>query len=146
MRKEDFLARRMHTPDDPARAEQRAALRTISKTLLPLHRALIEAAKADYMASGQQVSSPTHLFQLLTEDPFFAGLRPFTSLIVDIDETATRDFDDETLRALVARLDRLFGTTPDEAFAARYVPVLQRDFDVATGHAAIRQALAKLSR
>src|SRR5438552_4033844 len=40
-----FFARTMHTPDSPERAELRAALRELSKALLPLHRALIEAAR-----------------------------------------------------------------------------------------------------
>src|SRR5688572_547572 len=86
MRKEDFFARTMHTPDDPARAELRAGLREMSKHLLPLHRALIESARSDYEASVAPVSGPGHLLQLLNEDAFFAWLKPLTSLIVDIDE------------------------------------------------------------
>lgn len=145
MRKDEYLARRMHTPDDPVRAAQRAALRSLSKALLPLHKALIDAAKADYAATGAHISSPSHLFNLLMQDPFFAWLRPITSLIADIDETATRDFDEAQIAALAARIGRFFGNEPDAEFAARYVPLLQRDFDVATGHGVIRQELAKLT-
>ena len=51
MKKEDVYARMMHTPDDPARAELRAALRDIWTQLLPLHRALINSARDEYAAN-----------------------------------------------------------------------------------------------
>jgi hypothetical protein len=135
-----FFARTMHTPDDPPRAELRAALRELSKALLPLHRALIEAARDDYMfATGQSVG-PAQLLQLVTDDPFFAWLKPMTSLIVEIDEMARVDFEPGAAHGLAARVERLF----EGAFNERYVPLLQRDVDVAVAHAAIRRALAKL--
>jgi hypothetical protein len=135
-----FFARTMHTPDSPERAELRAALRELSKALLPLHRALIEAARDDYMfATGQSVG-PAQLLQLVTDDPFFAWLKPMTSLIVEIDEMARVDFEADAARDVAARVERLF----DGAFNERYVPLLQRDVDVAVAHAAIRRALAKL--
>jgi hypothetical protein len=145
MRKEDFFARTMHTPDDPARAALRAALRETSKLLIPLHRSLIDASRDDYTATGGFIQSPHHLLQLITDDPFFAWLKPMTSLIVDIDEMARVDFKPEDIAAIAARVDRLFGANVDEQFAARYVPILQRDVDVAIAHAGVRQALAKLA-
>jgi hypothetical protein len=144
MRKEDFFARTMHTPDDPARAKVRAALRETSRQLIPLHRALIDAARDDYTAGGGFVQNPHHMLQLITDDPFFAWLKPMTSLIVDIDEMARVDFREEDVAAIAKRIDRLFGATMEEAFAERYVPILQRSVDVAIAHAAVRQALAKL--
>jgi hypothetical protein len=145
MRKEDFFARTMHTPDDPARAATRSALREISKLLIPLHRSLIDAARDDYTLAGNVVQGPTHLLGLITEDPFFAWLKPMTSLIVDIDEMARVDFEPAAAAAIAVRVDRLFGANVDESFAERYVPILQRDIDVAVAHAAVRQALAKLT-
>lgn len=145
MRKEDFYARTMHTPDDPARAELRARLREMSKQLMPLHRALIEAARADYTMSGVNVvTGPGHLLQLLNDDPFFAWLKPLTSLIVDIDEMARTDFEPKDAQAIAARVERLFGANVDAAFAEHYIPILQRDVDVAIAHAAVRQALSRL--
>ncbi|HVR39243.1 MAG TPA: hypothetical protein VMU84_09120 [Thermoanaerobaculia bacterium] len=135
----------MHTPDDPERAELRATLRELSKALIPLHRALIHATKDDYTRDVEPVSSPGHLLRLVSDDAFFAWLKPLTSLIVDIDEMASGDFESEAVDVVVKRIDILFGTEPDERFTARYVPILQRDVDVAIGHAAIRQARAKLA-
>jgi len=135
-----FFARTMHTPDSPERAELRAALRELSKALLPLHRALIESARDDYAFAYGKIVGPAQLLQLVTDDPFFAWLKPMTSLIVEIDEMARVDFDAEGARAVAARVEQLF----EGAFSERYVPLLQRDVDAAIAHAAIRRALAKL--
>jgi hypothetical protein len=145
MRKEDFFARTMHTPDDPARAALRAALRETSKALLPLHRALIDAAKEDYIFAGGTVNAPTHMLQLLQDDPFFLWLKPLTSLIVEIDELARVDFEPGDVEAIAKRVDHFFGSSADAAFSERYVPILQRSVDVAIGHASVRQASAKLT-
>jgi hypothetical protein len=144
MKKEDLYARMMHTPDDPVRAELRAALREAWKQLMPLHRALIDDASAEYSATVAPVGGPTHLLRLLQDDPFFEWLRPLTSLIVDLDTMSRTDFERTDVDAISARLERHFGSAADPAFAARYVPVLQRDIDVAAGHAAIRKILQRL--
>jgi hypothetical protein len=145
MRKEDVYARMMHTPDDPIRAELRASLREIWKQLMPLHRALIDAAGAEYAASVQPLSGPGHLLNLLQEDPFFAWLKPLTSLIVDIDSMSRTDFERADVDQVIARFERLFGSTADPEFSSKYVPILQRDFDVAIAHATIRQLVLRLS-
>ncbi|HVE72361.1 MAG TPA: hypothetical protein VNI54_13420 [Thermoanaerobaculia bacterium] len=144
MKKEDVYARMMHTPDDPVRAEQRAALRVLWKQLMPLHRALIDAARDEYAATVAPVNGPTHMLQLLQEEPFFEWLRPITSLIVDIDTLSRTDFEPAQIEDVVARVNRLFGSSADAAFSARYLPILQRDIDVAAGHAAIRRLLTRL--
>ena len=144
MDKKDFYARTMHTPDDEARARKRAALRETSQALLPLHRGMIDSAKTDYVAATMLEVTPTQLLQIITDDPFFAWLKPVTSLIVDIDEMARKDFEAADVAAIADRVDKLFGGTPDAEFAAKYVPILQRDVDVAIAHAALRQAMRKL--
>ena len=141
--KTSFYARTMHTPDSPERAALRAALRDVSKALLPLHRSLIDAAKDDY-AFGIAPVKPPQLLQLLNDDPFFAWLKPLTSLIVDIDEMVRTDFEPSDVVAISDRVDRLFGANAEEGFAAHYIPMLQRGVDVAAGHAALRKAAAGL--
>ena len=145
MKKEDVYARMMHTPDDPERAAQRATLRDAWKHLLPLHRALIDSAKADFSERFGAPDGPHHLMRLLQEDPFFSWLKPLTALIVDLDEMSRTDFGREEVDAMLARMNAMFGAEPDADFAARYVPLIQRDVDVAIAHAAIRQAVVKLS-
>ncbi|MDQ2768694.1 MAG: hypothetical protein M3Y30_16250 [Gemmatimonadota bacterium] len=111
---------------------------------MPLHRALIEAAKDDYAFAFGAVPQPTHLLRLLNDDPFFAWLKPITSLIVDIDEMSRRDFDPADPARIADRLDAMFGSAADPEFAKQYVPILQRSVDVAVGHASLRGAIAKL--
>ncbi|HXA20090.1 MAG TPA: hypothetical protein VN380_24145 [Thermoanaerobaculia bacterium] len=141
--KKSFYARTMHTPDSPERAVQRESLREVSKLLLPLHRALIDAAKEDYALAVAPVK-PAQLLQLLTDDPFFEWLKPVTSLIVDIDEMARTDFEAADVAAIAGRLDRLFGPKAEGMFAAQYIPMLQRSVDIAIGHAALRKAVSRL--
>lgn len=143
MDKKAFFARTMHTPDDPLRAEMRAALRELSQALLPLHRSLIEAAKSDYAFAVEAVTGPTHLLRLLGEDPFFAWLKPVTALIVDIDEMVRVDFEAAVVAQIAKRVEGLFDGGGGD-FATHYVPILQRDVDVAIGHAAVRQAVGRL--
>ena len=143
-KKARFFAQRMHTPDDPAHAAAREALRQASRALIPLHRALIEATRSDYSFAYGPVDQPTQVFRLVSEHPFFAWLRPITALIVEIDELARRDFELPETAAIADRLDRYFGPAPDEEFAARYIPILQRDVEVAIAHAEVRKAAGAL--
>ena len=145
MRKEDFYARTMHTPDDAARAAQRSSLRDLWKQLLPLHRALIDVAKNEYTSQIAPVGGPTHLLQLINDDPFFGWLKPLTASIVEIDEMSRTDFDKTRLDAAVGRVRDIFAADAASPFGSRYLPLLQRDVDVAIAHAAIRQTLAKLA-
>ena len=141
--KKSFYARTMHTPDSPERAAQRAALREVSKLLLPLHRALIDGAKEDYAFAVEPVK-PAQLLQLLTDAPFFAWLKPVTSLIVDIDEMARTDFEAADVAAISDRVDILFGPKAEGTFSEQYVPMLQRNVGIAIGHAALRKAATRL--
>lgn len=134
--KKEFYARTMHTPDDPERAETRDALRELSMTLIPLHRHLIEAAKSDYAFAFTPIASPGHLLRLLNDDAFFAWLKPLTTIIVNIDEMVRRDFETGDARAIAARVESFVGVK-------EYVDMLQRDIDVAGGHAAARKALSR---
>jgi len=142
--KAKFFARTMHTPDDESRAALRASLRDVSRVLIPLHRALIDAAKDDYAFAFGAVPQPTHLLRLLNEDAFFAWLKPITALIVEIDEMTRRDFQAADAEAIADRVDALFGGTATPDFATHYLPILQRSVDVAASHAALRKALARL--
>ena len=143
-RKAEFYARRMHTPDTPERAELRAALRETSKQLMGLHRHLINATKEDFAFATGATPGPGELLRLLTDDPFFAWLKPMTSLIVEIDELARIDFEPEAPLALGRRLAAMFDTTEGE-FASHYVPILQREVEATIAHAALRGVMGRLA-
>jgi hypothetical protein len=146
--KKTFFERTMHTPDSPERAGQRAALKEISVALIPLHRYLIDEARSDYaFAYERQITSPVHLLQMLKDDPFFAWLKPLTSVIVDIDEMVRTDFQRADADAIYDRLDALVGSSAGESdFATRYREILQRDVNIAMAHATVRQTLLRLGR
>jgi len=128
----------MHTPDSPERARLREGLRETSRALIPLHRHLINAAKSDYAFAYSKDVGATQLVDLLQNDPFFAWLKPFTSLIVDIDEMARADFEPADVVAILARIDPILSDT-------RYIDMLQREVDVASAHAALRAVLQRLT-
>ena len=137
MDKNSFFARTMHTPDSPERARLRDGLREISRALLPLHRKLIDAARSDYTFAYDKDASPSQLIDLLQNDPFFEWLRPFTAIIVDIDEMTRTDFETSDVDAIVGRIE---ASLAEE----HYVEMLQREVDIATGHATVRRALQAL--
>lgn len=137
--KNDFYARTMHSPDTPERAAARAALREVSRALLPVHRRLIDLTKDDYVFAVGPVGAPSQLLELVQSDPFFAWLRPITGLIVEIDEMVRTDFEPADAARIAARVEELVAEE-------HYLALLQRDTDVAIGHAALRKALTALLR
>ena len=89
---------------DPVRSN----LVEVRRGLLRLHKALIDAERASFEAERGQMSN-TQLLQALLEEPHFAWLRPFSGLIVEIDEAlASREpMAAPTARAYVERVRAL---------------------------------------
>lgn len=78
-------------PDSPAgdhldQAVITAHLRAWRTSLLALHKVLVDAELERYRADVAPVDGPNHAMKLLSEDPWFAWLRPILVLIVQIDE------------------------------------------------------------
>ena len=63
----------------------RDSLVEVRRGLLRLHKALIDAERIDFERGRGPVTN-AQLLQALIEEPFFAWLRPFSGLIVEIDE------------------------------------------------------------
>jgi hypothetical protein len=61
-------------------------LRAWRTALLALHKALVDAELQRYGAAVGPVQGPHHALRLLSEDAWFAWLRPLLVLIVQIDE------------------------------------------------------------
>jgi hypothetical protein len=66
--------------------ESRQRLRNLSKSLLRLHKTLLDAERADYEAKNGKPASINEIFRLVLEDPNFAWLRVLSGQIVLIDE------------------------------------------------------------
>jgi hypothetical protein len=112
--------------------------------LFRLHKALLESERAAYEKSVGHVGSPYHFLQLLTSDPWFGWLQPFSQLIAAIDESLDAK---EPERA--ADLGKLFNqvramlvaSEGDDGFSGHYYEALQRDPDVLFAHAEASRAL-----
>lgn len=112
---------------------QTILLKNSRDLLLKLHKSLLDHERRIYEGiNGPQ--TPGSFLNLLLEDPDFAWLRKFSTLIVEIDEMfAQKDgYNQETvethitaLRALVSMEDE------DETFRAKYQAGLQQDLDAA---------------
>ncbi len=122
------LPRRDRSPD-PVRDN----LKEVRRGLLRLHKALIDAERAVWERDIGPVSNGRFL-QALIDDPFFAWLRPFSGLIVEVDERlATGEpLPDAEARAYVERIRAL--VQPTGAEAERYERVRQRDAGVLLAH------------
>jgi len=121
----------------------RLQLRPVRQTLIELHKALLEAERAQYELVHGRVP-PAELLQLLLGDPQFAWLRSISELIVRIDELSeaeeppTRQQSDE-VQGLVRRL--LTGTDTRSEFARRYADTLQRQPAIVVIHGRVMRAL-----
>src|SRR5512133_1347750 len=72
--------------DQPARQ-----LKEFRDALAELHKALIDSERVEYERVFGAIPSPGAFLQLLTQDPWFAWLRPLSEFIASIDETLDED-------------------------------------------------------
>ncbi len=111
--------------------------------LLKLHKNLIDHERSIYEEmNGTQ--TPGQFLNVLLEDPDFAWLRKFSTLIVDIDEMfAQKDgYTEEAVEVHITKLQELVRMDDeDEAFRAKYQSALQRDLDAAAHQGALKDLL-----
>ncbi len=121
-------------------------LRTVRDHLLTLHKALLDAERAKYQTAYGPVRSPGEMLQLVLGNEHFAWLRPYSGLIVRIDEWLADD-DASPTEADAFWNEAIVLTTPaaatDETAGGRYRLFLDEVPKVATEHAAIRAALGR---
>ncbi|HEX2191548.1 MAG TPA: hypothetical protein VHG51_21730 [Longimicrobiaceae bacterium] len=133
------------TPPTPRRDRSpdpvRDRLKEVRRGLLRLHKALIDSERAAVERESGPMSSGQFL-QALIQDPRFAWLRPFSGLIVEIDETlATGEpLPPPEARAFVERVRALVVLEGEEA--ERYERVRQRDAAVLIAHVELEARIA----
>ena len=100
---------RPELPPDPIRDR----LKDVRLGLLRLHKALIDAERGEIERRNGPLSSG-HFLQLLIQDEALAWLRPFSELIVQMDEAfATREpIPEENARAYVRQVVALLAPAP----------------------------------
>ena len=122
---------------------ERGLLVDLRHALLHLHKTLLDWERAAYERIHGRVSSNELLNAILT-DPQFAWLRPFSELIVHIDETLEQKATDAPVDVL-AIVDRARAlVSPDAAQdpnASRYREALQAHPDAVLAHRTVTLAL-----
>lgn len=138
------MTQKTSPPPTPEQESLRRPLLELHDALLRLHKVLIESERLVYEREVAPIRSPSHFFQLLTGDAYFAWLRPISQLIVAIDETM--DDKNGLTGASVDAVMRqaVFLLMPAESggeFGPRYVAALQRDPRVVLSHAQVAKRI-----
>ncbi len=118
-------------------------LRALRDRLLVLHKTLLDSDRAAYERAYGPVGSSGEWLQLVLGHEHFAWLRPFSGLIVRIDEwLAADDRAADEPAALVKEVDRLTVISAStEERALRYRKAIDRSPDAAIAHASVRELI-----
>ena len=128
-----------------ATSEEKAGLSEVRRAVLTLHKAMLDAEKIHYERAHGRIESSMQFLALLQTDPFFAWLRPLTSLIIRFDEEVEGK---EPLTAANANALREVANSllnPDQngaEFQRNYDRVIQASPDVLILHAKVERMLA----
>jgi len=122
----------------------RQPLQELRDALLDLHKMLIDSERTVYEAEVGAIQSPHHFFQLLSNDPWFAWLRPISQLIVAMDEAldAKEPLTSDSVDMLMK--ESVFLLIPAERggeFGDRYMGALQRDPRVVLAHGKVAKRI-----
>lgn len=132
-----------YTRRNPTPEPLRTQLVEVRRGLLRLHKALIDSERGEWERSRGPVTN-AQLLQGLIEDPYFAWLRPFSGLIVQIDEALSGDeaVTDEAARDFVRQARDLVAVDEgDEPTVNRYDLVCRRDPNVLLLHVELNSRL-----
>lgn len=118
-------------------------LRNGRDLLLKLHKTLLDHERRIYEGING-ATTPAQFLNILLEDPDFAWMRKFSSLIVEIDEMFDQKdgLSDEVIELHIAKLrDLIAMKDEDETFRAKYQAGLQQDLDAAAHQGALKELL-----
>jgi len=132
------------SPGNPVQhlAELRAAL-------LKLHKVLVESERESYERTVGTIQSRNQFLALLTRDPWFAWLQPFSQLIVAMDEAleAKEPLTMAEVDALVKQTRHLLvASEAGDGLSGHYFAALQRDPDVVLAHADVARLIRPRSK
>lgn len=137
-------------PVDPEDQRLRGQLNALARVLRQLHSALLDLVRADYESQHAPVKGPVQLFQLVTNDAFFAWLRPLSAEMALIDELIDekRKLDPADAGHVRRSVETLFARDgqPPEGFAANYAARLHDSGTVGALHGELRETLDALPK
>ena len=117
--------------------ETRQKLKGLSKTMLGLHKVLLDDTKASYEAKNGKIGSPNQYLTLVLDDAHFAWLRKLSSLIALIDEAVSirRPSTETDAKALLNEAKVLLNFEDgDEDFNDKFQTALQENPDAVVIH------------
>ncbi len=121
-----------------------AHLSNLSRSLLRLHKALLDSERVSYERVHGRIETNGAFFQLVLGDAWFAWLRPLSQLMAKIDELSEeKDIGDRAEATHIIDSVRTLLTPSEEGngFGRNYYDALQREPDVVLAHAAVRALL-----
>lgn len=124
----------------------RKRLEDVRSALLVLHKALVDGERISYEKTIGAIQSPNHFLQLLTGDPWFAWLQPFSQLIVSFDESldGKEPLTNAGVDAALKQASLLLAPSESgKGFSHHYFDALQRDPDVVIAHGELMKLLGR---
>ncbi|MBC8136359.1 MAG: hypothetical protein H8F28_10780 [Fibrella sp.] len=122
----------------------RTRLDTIGRTLLRLHKTLLDAERAEYEGLYGRVNAG-QMLQLLLTDPWFAWLRVLSEFVVQVDEMAEskEPVGEQEANTLLQQIrTRLKPSEDAEGFSGKYYHALQQNPEAVLLHAEVARLLA----
>jgi hypothetical protein len=117
-------------------------LTEVRKPLLTLHKAILDHERASYEKEFGPVT-PAAFLQVLINGSGFRWLTPLSTVIANVDEILDdKEATDADRVGAVEAVKGLFSSeTPDNAFLARYLPLLQANSTILHEHGRVAQLL-----
>lgn len=119
-------------------------LSKLRDSLLELHKTLVDMERASYEGAIGPIQSPNQFLQLLTNDPWFAWLRPLSQLIVEMDKAMeeSETVGPKEIQELFRQARSLLVVSEEgEGFGRNYFEALQNAPDVVLAHAQVARLL-----
>lgn len=120
-------------------------LRAVQPVLLALHKALLDAERAEVESLYGPMSGADFL-QLVSDPVRYGWLKPFSTLLVAIDDTLDPK-DDEPQAEPRELLDRarelVLPPQDDTPFGRRYLSLMQRDPGLVMAHSDVAKTLGR---
>jgi hypothetical protein len=127
-------------------ADAEATLRSLRLPLLALHKAVLATERRAVEKVHGQMSGAEFL-QIVSDPVRYGWLKPFSELILAIDETLEVEDDDTVIATPEELLDRtralLLPPKADAPFGRRYLSLMQREPELVIAHS---QLVKQLSR
>jgi len=117
-------------------------LRELRRSLLHLHKTLLDMERADFERLSGRLTSG-ELLQLVINHAQFAWLRQISALVVQMDEmlSAEEPATESDVDNLLDQARLLFTSPGDETFREKYQAALQREPAAVMAHAEIAKLL-----